>query len=150
MNEIWKDIKGYEGLYQISNLGKVRSLSRKVQYNVFDKTTSYRYTKKMILKPRLDNLGYVAVMLSKENTVKQYRIHRLVANAFLERIKGKDMINHINGIKNDNRVENLEWCTSKENSIHAYQVLYPNRNNYNSIKCILIQNNKRKEFGSIQ
>lgn len=101
--EIWKDIKNYEGLYKISNLGQVKSLTRNI-----------------ILKTATDKKGYLRVSLCKNCKDKYYRIHRLVLQAF---IGNSDLqCNHINGIKNDNRLENLEWVTSSENMKHSYRI----------------------------
>jgi hypothetical protein len=107
-NEIWKDIAGYEGYYQVSNLGRVRSYPRN--------GTSY-FIK--ILKARID-MGYERVWLSRGNMVKPQKISRLVASVFIPNINNKPEVNHINGVKTDNRVENLEWVTKSENIKHAF------------------------------
>ena len=101
--EIWKDIKDYEGLYQVSNLGRVRSLN----YN--------RTNESKVIKETIDINGYAYVDLSKRGEKKRYKVHRLVADTFISKIDSKDNIDHINTIRTDNRVENLRWCTHKEN-----------------------------------
>ncbi|WBK39941.1 HNH endonuclease [PinkBerry-associated phage LS06-2018-MD08] len=115
MKEIWKDIKGYEGYYQISNLGRVKSLERKCKTN-----NSYRIKKEKILKGGFTTKRYKHVTLLKNKITKTYQIHRLVAIAFIENLLNKETVNHKNGIKDDNRVENLEWMTYSENIKHAF------------------------------
>lgn len=112
--EVWKDIEGYEGLYQISNLGRVKSMP-KTRRNRF---SSYR-SKEAILKPRTQS-GYDVAALYKDGVRENIKVHRLVAVAFIGRDHSKPWINHKNGIKTDNRVENLEWCTPQGNSRHAF------------------------------
>jgi hypothetical protein len=102
--EIWKDVLGLEGMYQVSNFGRVKSLSRK-----------YR-KKDLILKP-YNHRGYVCVDLRQTNNCL---VHRIVANAFIFRPKGKDIINHKDFNKANNHVSNLEWVTNRENCIHYY------------------------------
>lgn len=114
MEEIWKDIEGWEGLYRISNLGNVKSLSRKV--NVRNGHT--RTTKEKILIPILQATGYVMIFLGKNN---QRSIHRLVAQAFIPNPENKRTVNHLNGIKTDNREVNLEWATYLENMRHSFK-----------------------------
>ena len=110
MKEIWKDIKGYEGLYQVSNLGKIKSLSRKI-FN----GKNYYISKEKILKPAKDKDGYVQVLLYKNNRHKTYKVHRLVAMAFIPNPNNLPQINHKDENKQNNRAENLEWCTNKYN-----------------------------------
>ena len=105
MTEIWKDIKGYEGLYQVSNKGEIKSLN-------------YNHTgKEKILSKNIVN-GYYQTILFKK-CVKTLTIHRLVAEAFIENKENKPYINHIDCNKLNNCVENLEWCTPSENIQHA-------------------------------
>jgi len=109
MLEIWKDIKGFEGKYQISNLGNVKSLNYKKEIG-----------KENILSP-IKNNGYLSVCLKLRKNVRS--IHRLVAEAFIENIENKKTVNHKNGNKSDNRLCNLEWNTYSENKRHYYNVL---------------------------
>jgi hypothetical protein len=113
--EVWKDVLGYEGYYQISNLGNLKSLDRWVYSN----RGGYRLSKGINIKPDISKKGYLVTHLSKENKRKRKSIHRLVAETFLENHESKATVNHINGIKSDNRLENLEWHTQKENLAHA-------------------------------
>lgn len=118
MEEIWKDVKGYEGLYQVSNLGRVRSLGH---YGANGTVAYFQHGK--ILKSRPDKDGYNLVCLYKEKKGKNKRVHRLVAQAFIPNPMNKPTINHKNGIRNDNRVQNLEWATMSENQLHAFMIL---------------------------
>ncbi len=106
-SEIFVDILGYEGVYMVSNIGRVKSLPK-------SNNDSER-----ILKTYVNSFGYNPVALCINSICKKYKIHRLVAAAFIPNPENKKYVNHINGIKTDNRVENLEWCTSAENNIHA-------------------------------
>lgn len=114
--EIWKEIKGFENEYEISNLGNLRSKERKVNHY---RSGFFRFYKSQPKKTRIGNDGYFKCSLKKDGQRFDFRVHRLVAEAFLENKENKKIINHINGIKTDNRVENLEWCTESENTAHA-------------------------------
>lgn len=119
-NEIWRDIKGYNELYQISNFGRVKSKTTLVykQSNGVSKKPTF-YSKKAKIVAITDNgRGYKISSLSK-NGRKNHYIHRLVAEAFIPNPDKKPQVNHINGIKSDNRVENLEWVSCLENLHHA-------------------------------
>lgn len=113
-NEEWKDIKDFEGLYQISNYGRVKSLSRTIHAS--DRDIHY---KNMIMKISKNNRGYYVIALFNNNTFKRFLVHRLVAQAFIPNLDNKLKVNHVEPVtkeKCDNRVCNLEWCTDKENS----------------------------------
>lgn len=107
MEEKWKDILGYEGLYQISNLGRVKSLERTDSLN--------RIVEEKILKPRKDKGGYLMVNLSKDGKLKTFKVHRLVALHFLPNPNNYTEVNHIDENKENNAVSNLEWCDRKYN-----------------------------------
>ncbi len=121
-NEVWKDVKGFEGIYEISNLGRIKSLSRftrKSEYGVLYKT------KEMLLKSHLVHTGYISLCLKPslgDGKSITKLVHRLVAEAFIPNPQNKREVNHINGIKTDNREVNLEWNTSSENKIHAFKI----------------------------
>lgn len=117
MNEIWKDIKGYEGYYQVSNFGRVKSLARVV----IGKNNRKYDIKEKIVKSRIHQNGYLFVHLCKNGKKKHLSIHRLLAQAFIPNLENKPEVNHKDGNKENNRVENLEWATSKENVHHAFR-----------------------------
>lgn len=125
--EIWKDIKNYENQYQVSNFGRVKSLERIIKIKDKKKGEYCRTVFGCILVPNLRKDGYVFVNLNKNNKKKAYKIHRIVANTFIPNPENKSQVNHKNGIKSDNRVENLEWTTPHENMIHSYRVLHCKR-----------------------
>lgn len=114
--EMWKDIIGYEGMYQISNYGRVKSLPRFYNQWRGGKTP----IKGKILKHWAINCGYLNVRLANDGNCKNFSIHRLVATHFLQKIKGKNFVNHKDSDKTNNYYKNLEWCTQKENIKHSY------------------------------
>ena len=113
--EEWKAIQGYEGIYEVSNFGNVRSLPRYKRGNLDSKV----FIEGKTIKQVKNNRGYYIVQLSKNNKVKNFSVHRLVAEAFIPNPNNFPQVNHINGNKKDNRVENLEWVSASTNVKHA-------------------------------
>jgi hypothetical protein len=147
MEEIWKDIENYEGFYQVSNHGRIRSTIYKNQYGEFKRIKQ--------LKLRKSLNGYMTVGLVKDRTVCQNTVHRLVAQAFIPNQLNKPHINHIDCNKLNNKANNLEWCTRSENMQHASKngLLKFNYgcDHYKSRKIIQydMNNNKIKEWECI-
>ena len=112
--EVWKDIKGYEGLYQVSNLGRVKSVARNIYRNNKGTFCNHFYKEKIFDVDSLE--PYPRVTLSKDNKSKHFSIHRLVANAFIPNPNNLPCVNHKDEDKTNNNVNNLEWCTHKYNS----------------------------------
>lgn len=111
MQEVWKSIEGYENKYVVSNFGRVKSLE--------DKNGRKR---EHIMTPNIAKNGYLYVNLYIKSREKSKKIHRLVASAFCERGKDAQCVNHKNGVKTDNRAENLEWCSYSYNTKHAFEI----------------------------
>jgi hypothetical protein len=119
--EIWKDIIGYEGLYQISNLGKVKSLERFYfigRHKI--KTSKVVVKEKFLVISTYKKIGYQYVVLSKGPKAVKVKIHRLIALHFIPNPNNFPQINHINAVRSDNRIENLEWCTQSHNMKHKF------------------------------
>lgn len=113
MSEIWKDIVGFEEIYKVSNLGNVISLPN---HNI-----SCGRKRGNKISKRLDRAGYFKISLSKKSYKNTFFIHRIISIAFIPNPDNKPCVNHINSIRTDNRIENLEWCTFSENNKHAYK-----------------------------
>ena len=144
--EIWKKIKGYEDYYEISSLGRVKSLPRKIRYlQANNGSECFRLTKERILATGKCK-GYNSVILSKDNKKITYRLCRLVAINFIDNPENKKQVNHIDGIKSNDCLYNLEWVTAKENMIHARdnQLIkyYFGKENANSLRVFCTLNNK--------
>lgn len=123
MVEIWRDIEGYENLYQVSNLGRVKSLN-------------YNHTgKEKIMKAKKDK-GYLRVQLYKDGKPKFYSVHRLVATSFLPNPNNLSQVNHIDEDKSNNIVDNLEWCSAKYNSNYGTRIQRIVEKNNKQVLCV--------------
>jgi hypothetical protein len=144
--EIWKPARGFEGLYEVSNQGRVKSLiANRNGRRIITKSNK-------ILKFGHDGCGYLRVRLTgKDGLLHQWLVHRLVLYSFSEKADLSKHVNHINGIKSDNRLENLEWCNQSENMKHAYRIgLEKPCDNGLKKHITAIKNGERKEFVSIR
>lgn len=132
MEEIWEDIEGYEGLYRISDKGNIFSVRRNI-----------------ILKQTSDKKGYLRIGLSNNGIVKHYQVHRLVAMTFIPNDdENKNQVNHIDGDKTNNCVENLEWCDNSYNTWHSYNVINTHSRESKTKKKVILLNTG-KEYESL-
>ena len=113
--EIWKDVFGYEGFYQVSNLGNVKRVG---SFRGVNKA----YLNNYYLTPVDNGKGYNRIKLTVNNKSKRVMLHRLIAEAFIENPNCYPCINHINANRKDNRIENLEWCTQSQNCLHSVKM----------------------------
>lgn len=136
MKEVWKDIEEYEGLYQVSNFGRIKSLN-------------YRRTgKAKILKIAKITKGYYGIILHKKGKYKNFKTHRLVAMAFIPNPDDKPQINHIDGDKSNNCISNLEWATNSENQKHAHVngLIKSSKGSEHYLSRSVVQFSKENEF----
>lgn len=113
-NEVWKDIEGYEGLYQVSNIGNIKSLERDV---VYSNSAIHHYEEKL-LKPSKIGGGYLQVTLSKDGEAQNVLVHIIIANAFIPNPNNLPQVGHMDDNKENNTIDNLYWTTAKENNTH--------------------------------
>lgn len=118
MQEVWKDVAGYEGYYQVSNMGRVKGLDRYIRYS----NGLERKVAGIVLKPNTDKDGYKTVTLTVSRKPKTYKVHRLVAQAFVENPNNYPVINHIDEDKSNNSAGNLEWCTIGYNNEYGSRI----------------------------
>jgi hypothetical protein len=142
--EIWKDVENYEGLYQVSNLGNVKSLDREIN----DNRWGYKIISGKELKKRKHSSGHLSVMLYKESKSKAFQIHRLVLNAFKSNDENKPCVNHIDNDPSNNNINNLEWVTYRENTCH-YHSINPLTSKYTGV-CYDKARNKWKSKAQIK
>lgn len=152
MNEEWKGIKGYEDLYEVSNLGRVRKLRFVNNYANKEKV--------FLVTPKPNGTGYLKVFLWRDGKSKQVLVHRLVAEAFISNPNDKQFVNHLDGVKTNNAASNLEWCTRSENMKHAFATGLASspckgrygENSYKAIPVLMIDKSTGetiKRFGSL-
>nr|WP_317632983.1 NUMOD4 domain-containing protein [uncultured Flavobacterium sp.] len=116
----WKPVFGFEGYYEVSDIGRCRSVERDIIYNNDEKTRKGVWKGK-ILKPTLKEDGYLRYNLSKEGKITRILAHRMVALAFLQNPENKRVVNHKDSIRHNNVLNNLEWATDSENVLHSYK-----------------------------
>lgn len=139
MNEIWKPVKGYEGYYEVSNLGRIKSIERMVKWKGRE-----RFVKETIKATNIDKGGYPVVTLCRDCKSTSVKVHRIIAEAFIPNPDNKPLIDHINTIRTDNRVENLRWCTNQENCNNPITLRNARKNNYTKESCAKANETKRK------
>ena len=139
-NEVWKDVKGYEGLYKVSDRGNVFSVERT--------STNNRKFGGITLKPSYDKDGYLMVNLYKNGVIKTKKIHRLVTEAFIPNPESHPEVNHRDEVKTNNYVENLEWCTREHNLNYGTRNERSSRTNSKKVKAVNIKTGEVLTFNS--
>lgn len=142
-SEVWKDIQGYEGLYQVSNLGRVKHLPYEYMIN-----NTKIIKKEHILKPHKNNCGYMLVSLFKSRKNRQFFLHRLVAKAFIPNTNNLPEVNHKDEDKTNNRLSNLEWCTRKYNINYGTAIERSVKTRKNNYKNKLVKEYKASKVKS--
>ena len=148
MKEIWKDIPGYEGLYKVSNLGRIRSLNHIARYRNKYGGVSVCEIKGVIKRPSQSGNGYkkgngyLSVTLSKDGVSERMNVHRIVATVFIPNPGNKPQVNHLDGNKSNNRVDNLEWCTAEENMRHCTHITKTLHSMYAPVRTLCVEMNK--------
>ena len=137
--EKWISVKGFEGLYEVSNLGRIKSLT-KIVWN----GKGYYTKKESFIKPSVNKGGYLHTRLCKNGKLSSFTVHRLVAESFVSNDEGKPQVNHIDGDKENNAICNLEWCTNYENYKHAVE------NGLKDMKKVSIESVKKSRRGVSQ
>lgn len=146
MEEVWKDVVGYEGFYQVSNLGRVKSLPRLHKY-----VHGYYMAKERILSPRVcgKQREYLSVALHVDGKTKQYKIHRLVATAFIPNPYGYNEVNHKDENKGNNKMDNLEWCSRSYNVNYGCRIEKQRKAMFKPVVAYSKSNKIVMEFNSI-
>jgi len=130
----WKPVEQYEGLYEVSSNGEIRSVDRHIKTNI--RHVQSRMQAGRIISQSKKKTGYMTVDLCKDGKVKTTLVHRIVANAFIPAEQGRRYVNHKDGNKTNNDVSNLEWVTSSENRLHAFQMGLANTSQSKPIMCM--------------
>lgn len=147
MKEVWKAVPGYDGIYEVSSNGRVRSKDRIVRVP----GNKSRRLKGKLLSPKQNGKGYAFVALSKDGVAKNHYIHRLVAAAFILNEENKGYVNHRDGNPSNNQIDNLEWVTHAENVAHAYDIgLNRNKAEEHYFAVGVIDNALGQEFATIK
>lgn len=152
MEEIWKPIEGYETLYAVSNLGRIKRYDSIIKAKNRWGSITYKYRNGNILKAWYCTNGYTAVSLSKKGVISKHLIHRLVAKAFLEQPDGCNDVNHIDHTRDNNQLSNLEWVTTSENIRHAHlhnRGIANQKLTTDEVKAIRASDKSRKELATL-